>query len=285
MYSLTVAGTEIAVHRDGAGTPVVLLHCSAAGARQVRPFAEALRDRFCVGSLDIHRPDLHGYGASASRKNPVPLSLSHEAAIVAAIARRLGEPVHLIGHSYGGAVALAAAQARPELVRSLVAIEPVSFHLLLDGDSRDDLLLQEIRRVATAVRCGVLRGVPEDGMAAFTDFWNGAGAWEALPEAARDTLARHAPQVARNFWAAFNHPLRLHDLRRLAVPTRLIFGTRTKAITRRVIDLIERTLPDVSLRSVPGAGHMAPLTDPCATAALAAAQFALTHPQPAVSAA
>ena len=46
MFTLPVAGTEIAVHRSGSGTPVVLLHCSAAGARQMQPFSEALRDRF-----------------------------------------------------------------------------------------------------------------------------------------------------------------------------------------------------------------------------------------------
>lgn len=285
MFTLTIAGTEIAVHRSGEGTPVVVLHCSAASARQMQPFADALRERFCVGPMDILLPDLHGYGASATRKNPVPLSLSHEAAIVAAIARRLGEPIHLIGHSYGGAVALAAAQARPDLVRSLVLIEPVSFHLLHDGDRSDDALMAEIRRVSTAVRCGVLAGRPEEGMAEFIEFWNGAGAWDAMSERARDAMSQHAPQVARNFWAGFNHPLRLHDLKRLAVPTRLIFGARTKPITRRVVDLIERTLPDVSLRMVPDAGHMAPLTDPAPTAALAASQLALTHPQPAVSAA
>ncbi|MDF1791688.1 MAG: alpha/beta hydrolase [Thalassobaculaceae bacterium] len=280
MFTLDIAGTEIAVHRSGSGIPVVLLHCSAASARQVRPFAEALRDRFSVGPMEVLTPDLHGYGASSVRRNPVPLALSHEAAIVTAIAREIGGPVHLVGHSYGGAVALAAAQRRPDLVRSLVLIEPVSFHLLRDGDSRDDTLLTDIRRVATAVRCGVLSGRPETGMAEFVNFWNGDRAWDGLTRRARDAMVQVAPQVARNFWAAFNHPARLHELNRFSVPTRLIFGEHTRPITRRITDLIERTLPDVSLRMVPKAGHMAPFSDPTATAALAAAQLCLAHPQP-----
>lgn len=277
MLTLTIAGTDIAVHQMGGGTPVVLLHCSAASAKQLRPFAEALRQATGFGSVECLMPDLHGYGASASRANAVPLSLSHEAEIVAAIARRFGRPVHLVGHSYGGAAALVAAEAFPDLVRSLVLIEPVSFHLLRDGDSRDALLMEEIRRVATAVRCGVLAGDPASGMANFIDFWGGAGTWSGMTDGARDVMARHAPQVARNFWSGFNHPLRLADLRRLAVPTRLIFGSRTKAITRRVVDLIEHTLPDTSLRMVPEAGHMVPLSHPQAVAGHVAGHLALTQ--------
>lgn len=289
MFTLPVAGTEIAVHRSGnatpGGAPVVLLHCSAAGARQMEAFANALRDRFTVGPLEILIPDLHGYGASEPRRGPQPLALAHEAAIVAALARRTGGPVHLIGHSYGGAVALAAAQSRPDLVRSLVLIEPVSFHLLRDGDSRDDALLAEIGHVAEAIRDGLDTGTPETGMARFVSFWSGLGSWSSLSERARGTMARHAPQVAANFHAAFTHPIRLQDLARFPVPTRLIFGGRTRPITRRIVDLLERTLPDVSLRMVPEAGHMAPLSDPCATAALAAAQLSLIHPQPETTAA
>ena len=285
MFTLPVAGTEIAVHRSGSGTPVVLLHCSAAGARQMQPFSEALRDRFTVGPLDILMPDLHGYGASGTRQGSHPPALAHDAAIVAALARDLGGPVHLIGHSYGGAVALAAAQSRPELVRSLVLIEPVSFHLLQGGDSRDHLLLAEIRRIAETVRQGVQAGMPEQGMEAFVTFWSGPGTWNALSDRARSAMALHAPQVARNFQAAFGHPVRLHDLSRFPIPTRLIFGGRTRPIARRIIDLLERTLPDVSLRIVPEAGHMAPISDPGATAALAAAQLSLIHPRPATTAA
>ncbi|SDF17882.1 alpha/beta fold hydrolase [Thalassobaculum litoreum] len=289
MFTLPVAGTEIAVHRsgssNGSGTPVVLLHCSAAGARQMQVFAEALRDRFTVGPLDILIPDLHGYGASATRQGAHPLRLAHEAAIVASLSRHVGGPVHVIGHSYGGAVALAAAHGRPDLVRSLVLIEPVSFHLLQGGDSRDDTLLAEIGRVAGAVRQGVLTDRPEAGMAAFVNFWSGPGSWEGLSQRARAAMAQHAPQVARNFQAAFDHPTRLHDITRFPVPTRLIYGGRTRPIARRIVELIERTLPDVSLRIVPEAGHMAPLSDPCATAALAAAQLCLIQPNPVTSAA
>ena len=46
---------------------------------------------------------------------------------------RPGEKFHLIGHSYGGMVALQlAAQAQPQRVRSLSLFEPIAFHLLPD---------------------------------------------------------------------------------------------------------------------------------------------------------
>ena len=53
----------------------------------------------------------------------------------------LGSGAHLVGHSYGGVVALLAAAARPELVRSLAVFEPPAFALVAD---RADV--QQLRR-------------------------------------------------------------------------------------------------------------------------------------------
>src|SRR5262245_40305747 len=105
--------------------PVVLLHSSGASGAQWRTLAEQLGERYHVVA-----PDLYGYGASAPWPGHGPFSLAHEAEIVHALLDRLGERVHLVGHSYGGAVALHVARLHSERLRSLALIEPVAFHLL-----------------------------------------------------------------------------------------------------------------------------------------------------------
>src|SRR3546814_9724822 len=87
---------------------------------------------------------------------------------------------HLVGHSYGGAVALKIALTRPQRVLSLTLIEPVVFHLLpLAGDDEDMRLYRTILGVRDRLRGAVAAGWPAHGMATFVDFWNGAGTWDA----------------------------------------------------------------------------------------------------------
>ncbi|MBD0275079.1 MAG: alpha/beta fold hydrolase, partial [Acetobacteraceae bacterium] len=201
MPRLTVGGAEIGVLEAGTGTPVVLLHCSAGSAAQWRRLSETL-----AGHHRVLAPHLHGHGDSDPWPGPGPLALAAEGAIVAALGERAGEPVHLVGHSYGGAVALRFAWAHPDHVRSLTLIEPVAFPLLRDSVAPDDgAALRSIEALAAAVARG--------DMGSFVDFWNGDGAWAALPEERRAGLSRLAGTVAGHFGAADSEARHLRPVR------------------------------------------------------------------------
>ena len=89
-------------------------------------------------------------------------------------------PIHLVGHSYGGAVALRFAMQQPERLRSLVLIEPVAFHLLRDEapDPANRHLFGEVTELAGLVSPAPLpSGDYRCAMARFVDYWNGEGAW------------------------------------------------------------------------------------------------------------
>jgi pimeloyl-ACP methyl ester carboxylesterase len=90
--------------------------------------------RVCV----VDRP---GFGQSPSR-GPDDMEADAEW-----VTKRLDDGAHLIGHSFGGAVALLAAARRPAAVRSLTVIEPALIPLVIagkalktDADAREDLL-------------------------------------------------------------------------------------------------------------------------------------------------
>jgi pimeloyl-ACP methyl ester carboxylesterase len=106
---------------------VVTLHASASSARQWQPLAAALAPRFRV-----HAIDLHGHGERSPWRGARALSLADEAALVAPVLSREGD-VHLVGHSYGGAVALKVASMYPQHVRSVTVYEPVMFRWLVGG--------------------------------------------------------------------------------------------------------------------------------------------------------
>ena len=110
------------------GDTVVLLHSSASSARQWQPAVAALQAHFSV-----HAIDFHGHGARPDWQGGAAMTLADEVALVEPLLEQAGG-AHLIGHSYGGAVALKLATRLPALVRSVVAYEPVLFGLL-HGDA------------------------------------------------------------------------------------------------------------------------------------------------------
>src|SRR5262249_15124185 len=87
----------------GARPVVVALHCSGGSGRQWRPLARALGLRF-----NLVAPDMIGCGAGPHWSGEHPFTLADEAARIVAILDGSAAPVHLVGHSYGGGVALRA---------------------------------------------------------------------------------------------------------------------------------------------------------------------------------
>jgi pimeloyl-ACP methyl ester carboxylesterase len=252
MSSIEVSGSRVEYLERGRGEPLVLLHSSGCSGAQWRALAERLSARYRVLA-----PDLYGYGATAPWPGRGPLRLAHEAQIVRAMLERAGAPAHLVGHSYGGAVALHVAREDDAALRSLMLVEPVAFHLLHGRDAR---ALAEIIAVAERVAAAVACGDYEGGFAGFVDYWSGAGAWDAIPAAKRTAMAARLAKVALDFHATLSEPARLEDFGMTAVPTLLVRGERSPRPTRRICELLASVLPECRLETVAGAGHMAPLT-------------------------
>ena len=92
---------------SGAGSTVVLVPGSCSTGAAWRPVMAAWDDRFrCVTT------SLLGYGGTAERRTARDTSIAHQVDVLEAVIRRAGEPVHLVGHSFGGLAALAVAMRR-----------------------------------------------------------------------------------------------------------------------------------------------------------------------------
>jgi len=252
MSTLQISGSRVQCLELGSGEPVVLLHSAGSSGAQWHALAERLAERYRVIA-----PDLYGYGGTAHWPGHSPFHLECEGEIVLALLRRVNERAHLVGHSYGGAVALHVAGLRGHLLRSLTLIEPVAFHLLKETDAT---AFAEITEVAKTVARATARGDYVAGFGRFVEYWNGPQAWANVPADKRYAMAARLPKIALDFHATLNEPTRLEDFRSMAVPTLLLHGTSSPWPTRRICDLLERNLPEAQLRTIGGAGHMAPMT-------------------------
>ena len=256
---------------NGHRLPVVALHSSASTGGQWKSLIQRLGTPSFVaqargGQRPILTPDLPGYGRAADCAALIdPATLAGEARWVLDNGGVPSGPFHLVGHSYGGAVALKIALMAPQRVRSLTVVEPVLFHLLqaagrAAGGAQERKLYTQILGVRDRVRGAVAAGWPAHGMAAFVDFWSGEGSWQKLDPPFRQALAQQAQSVLRNFEAVLGETWPLEDLARLSVPIQVVAGNRSPAVTRRLVELLIDSAPAVTGTRIFAAGHMAPVT-------------------------
>jgi pimeloyl-ACP methyl ester carboxylesterase len=209
-------------------------------------------------------PDLLGYGRSDPWPRSAALRPQDELGVIEALLGMVGQPVHLVGHSYGGTVALSAARRYPQRVASLTLIEPVAFHLLRQADEPDGW--REIAALAERHLALVGAGRDAEAAEAFTTYWMGPPAWQQMAGAARDAIVRTMPKVAAEWqlmFAAENDP---EAVARIDAPTLLICGGRTRSPARRVVDVLRSALPRARYLEIGDAGHMSLLTHPAAVA-------------------
>lgn len=153
----------------GSGPAVVCLHCSASTSGQWRPLMDLLADRYHVIA-----PDLYGSGKTPLWPAERPMWLDDQIALLEPAFERAGDAFHLVGHSYGGAIALKAALRFATKLKSLVLYEPVLFSVLLA-----DAPQSEAAREIMDVRDDTAHLGPEAVAERFIDYWMGAGTWAA----------------------------------------------------------------------------------------------------------
>ena len=233
---------------------VIALHCSGAGAAQWCRLAETLGENY-----ELIAPEHYGCDSTGPWTGGHAFRLGDEAARTIALIDGTDRQVHLVGHSYGGGVALHAALARSERIASLTLYEPSAFHLLRQFD-HGDVAFAEIKAIAYAVASGVVTGDYRRAAATFVDYWSGPGGWDALRPAVQDGLIRWMPKAPLDFTALFWEPTFASDYARLTCPTLVIRGEHAPAPTRLIADTLPSLMRSARLSVVPGAGHMGPLT-------------------------
>jgi pimeloyl-ACP methyl ester carboxylesterase len=244
---------------EGTGEPIALLHCSSGSGSAWKPVIARLSEDYRALA-----PDLLGYGRNATWPRGAALRLDDKLAVVDAMLDLAGRPVHLVGHSYGGTVALAAAQRFAKRIAGLTLIEPVAFHLLRGADQPDGW--REIS--ALAERHIALVDDGQDAVAAefFMAYWMGPDASQYLPEAMRNSVIRTMPKVAAEWRLMFATYDDLGRIAEIDLSTLLVCGGRTREPARRVIEILQASLPDACHLEIADAGHMSPISHPMAAA-------------------
>jgi pimeloyl-ACP methyl ester carboxylesterase len=234
----------------GDGPPVVLLHSSGLSGRQWNRLSTTLSQN----GFRVIVPDLHGHGKSPTWPEPTPFSYLEDVAALVPVLKSHG-PAHVVGHSYGGLLALLAALKASEAIRSMTLFDPVAFGVL---EPRDVAAHAEL--AAVPVDWGSTEGEHERWLQAFVDYWGGAGAWASLRPDARAEFIRVGWVVHQGVTTLMTDATPLEAYIQLAFPFTFLTGERSPLAARTVVKRLSNAIPGAKLITVPEAGHMAPLS-------------------------
>lgn len=253
MPTLDVDGTKVHYTDVGGGEPIVFLHSGGSTGAQWRQAGKHLEDGWRLLALNFF-----GMGGTGAWPGPGALTHDDECVLVAALAAEVGEPIHLVGHSYGGAVALRVAVTRAAPMRSLTLVEPMAMPLL--GEAGETGVFAEYNELRDRYLDAADAGRAEEALEPYVDYWNGEGSWSAMPSEARAKLCGRATQLCAAFRANSSNPTTLADCRALSCPTLILCGGETRPPAERVTEILAGEIPGARRTVIPGAGHMSPLT-------------------------
>ena len=250
------ASTRLSYRLSGHGDPTVFVHGSLVDRSTWARVEPGLAQSLTVLSYDRRG---HGESTGPLRVRPV----RDDAHDLAGLLETLDLfPVHVIAHSYGGAVALRVAIDRPEMVRSLTMHEPPSIGLL-EADPATAPEAERLLAGTQLVQEMVRQGGREDAAREIVNAFSvEAGAWDRLAESTRATLIGHLDRWSEEV----SDPEATHpdpaELAELLVPVMLTTGERSPPFLHRTSARLAECLRNVTVRDLPGAGHVPHLTQP-----------------------
>ncbi len=264
--SINVNGTNLAVVEQGAGDPIVFVHGGVSDLRtwagQIPFFSSNFRT-VCY-SRRYHRPN-----AQILEGEPDPIQ-THVEDLAALIELLAAVPAHIIGHSWGGLIALILATQKPEMCRSLTLIEApsLSVHLQIPPKPLPMLrvLLTKPKLGFAILRLGAGTFAPAekafrhgDDKAAIAYFGRGVLGDRAFKDLSEDRYQQvwdnRGPDRAQALYHGFPD-LREVPFTGVTMPVLLLSGDSSPTIFRRLNEALASILLDARHRVIANASHI-----------------------------
>ncbi len=231
----------------GAGPTIVLVPGSCSTGAAWRPIIAAWDSQFrCVST------SLLGYGGTAERRTDRDPSFSHEVDVLESVMRKAGGRAHLVGHSYGGDVALAVALRNQVPLASLVIVDVPGPALLRErGEDQHYLAFCRMRDAYFAD----FESGNVEAIASLIDFYGGTGTFASWPPRVRAYAVATTPVNIRDVANAFALPLSAALLATVQVPVLVIRAGSGNPAVQRANELFSECISGATLATVAGAAH------------------------------
>lgn len=239
-------GTVIAFWRSGAGAPLLLVHGTTADHERWSPILPSLKQHFTVYVMDRR-----GRGASGDSPD---YNIMREAEDVAAVVEAIGEPVFLLGHSYGAICSLEASLLTDKVSRLILYEPPIPTGLPQyppqTPNRIQDLVNSGDLEAALAVFFREIVKMPETAFAAYRQL----PAWKVRVQL--------APTISREMTFDQTYHFEAKKFVGFHISTLLLLGGESPPLFQRAIEQIHSALPNSQVVTLLGQQHIAMDTDP-----------------------
>lgn len=231
----------------GAGPTVVLVPGSCSTGAAWRPVIGQWNGRFrCVTT------SLLGYGGTSERRTPDDHCITHEAEVLESVIRRAGGRVHLVGHSFGGLVAVSVALRSRVPLASLAIVEAPAAELLqATGEHQHYRAFRDM----TDAYFTAFHNKENGAIAAMIDFYGGAGTFASWPSRVRAYAVETTAVNILDWASAYGFPLAPAQLATIDVPALVLRGGTSHPAVQRANQLLSESMCAASLETITGAAH------------------------------
>jgi len=270
MPSVEVDGVSLYYERTGNGEPLVFSHGIPTDYRAWGSQVEAFSKSFATFAYSRR------YAAPNKRDGDVTDStIGNNAADLKGLIEKLGiAPVHLVGHSYGGFVAAFLAADHPELVRTLVLVEPAIATLLVENpESKWQMLSLLLRSPSVALSARRFQsGSLAPSLKALDSAQNEKavqlnvdgiqdkkGAFAAMPDSTKKMMLDNARTIAE---LRTKLPRFKPHIEKISCRTLVINGDQSAIWLRRIGELTAKSVPNGEAAKISGSRHFPHLENP-----------------------
>lgn len=250
LKTVAVNDYVMAFQERGEGIPLVLVHGSVGDYRvwtsQIGVFSRHYRTLAICLRHCFPEPRVGREGNASIQQ--------HAEDLAAFIGSLNAGPVHLIGHSRGGAVALKTAADHRDLVRCAVLADPAPMATILADDPKAAMAMSNRNRLVEKALACIRRGDLDAGLEMFTDAANTPGTWKRLPAAAR-RIRRDNAWSMTSLVADAQVPFSGENAAGIDAPILLITAENSPAIYGMMHAALEKHLTNFQKTTIPKASH------------------------------
>lgn len=202
---------------------------------------------------------LLGYGATAERRPLGNATMKQQTEIIDLILDRIGQPTHVVAHSFGGLAALAHVMQGTKKPASLTLVEANPLGIL--RSARESELFGMFGAMTRSYFAEFDAG-KSDAARHVIDFYGGEGTFESFPAKVKDYIVTTTPSNIRDWSSGTPFEPPLSDYRAISVHTLVVRGGDGHPAMRRIAEILAATIPQARLETIAGGSHFLPNTHP-----------------------
>jgi len=225
---------------------------------------KAVTDRL-ARSYRIVTTSLLGYGATAERRPLGNATMSHQTEVIDRLLERIGEPAHVVGHSFGALATLAHAIAGTIKPASLMLVEANPLGLLKTSGEAG---LYAMFGAMTHDYFAEFEANRPDAARHVIDFYGGEGTFAAFPAKVRDYVIKTTPANIRDWSSGTPFEPAPSAYHQIAATTLVVRGGNSHPAMMRIAEILAEAIPQARLETIDGGSHFLPATHPAELARL-----------------